>query len=224
MLKKKLFYFWIGCFFCLIICQATAVNYDKKTYDAMEQRMAELEEHNRMQQKNHLKLEDYQKEHSDLLEAKKEEYWDLAWHARLADYGDPESQFIIADAYEYGKSVEEDPKKALSFYKRAAEQGHIESCMRLGRIYTENKWIQIDEEKALYWYRKAAERGYTQACFKISEIYEAEGKYEESYKWLEFALKQVFPKTENLETRSRKLKQLAEKISEKQKDVLIKNE
>lgn len=212
-MKNKLFCCLIGCFLIGSICEGTPVDKNKETYEAMKQRMAEVEAYNAAQKKNHLKLSDYQKKHSDLVEAKKEDYWDLAWHARLADYGDPQSQFIIAMAYEKGDGVAPDPKKAVSFYKKAAEQGHLESCMKLGSIYLENKWIQKDEEKALYWYLKAGKQGYTQAQFKVAEIYEAQGKYEAAYKWTEAALKQIFPDKLNLEEYSPALKKLGVKIA-----------
>lgn len=84
-------------------------------------------------------------------EKKNEEYWDLAWHAKVADYGDKKSQFLMAQAYEFGKEVDPNARKALEFYKRAAQQNHFESCMRLGQIYTEQKWVKADPDQAIFW-------------------------------------------------------------------------
>ncbi|MGN1063231.1 MAG: tetratricopeptide repeat protein [Alphaproteobacteria bacterium] len=148
-------------------------------------------------------------------EVRDEDYWDLAWHARVADYGDMHSQFVLAQAYEFGRSIEANPQKALSFYKKAAQQGHFEACMRLGEIYTENKWVKADREQSLFWYQRAAENGYAPAQLKLSDLYEMGKKknYEESYYWLAMATKQSFPHESDFEQKAPHLKTLADKMT-----------
>ncbi len=213
----KLFYLLFFCFLGSVCSfySALAQNDEKAR---MNEQLEQLREYNRQQEENRVKLRDYQRKHSDLVPSQKEEYWDLAWHARLADYGDSQSQFIIAQAYEYGRNVEVNPKKAVAFYKKAAEQGHIEACMRLGSIYTENIWLQKDEAKARQWYMRAAQKGYVPAQIKLSEIYEAQEEYAKAYEWRERAMRQMFPHQTDLTAFSPELKALEQKKNEAKKE------
>ena len=148
-------------------------------------------------------------------ERRDDEFWDLAWHARTADYGDMHSQFLMAQAYEYGKGTDIDRKKSLAFYKKAAQQGHYEACMKLGQIYTEEKWVKADPDQALFWYKKAAQSGYIPAQLKVSDLY-LKGKkpnYVEAYYWLGKATKQMFPHEADLEMKAPKLAKIAERLS-----------
>ena len=143
---------------------------------------------------------------------KDDDYWDLAWHAKVADYGDMNSQFVLAEAYELGKNTKPNPKKSLAYYKKAAQQGHFEACMRLGRIYTENKWVQEDVEQAQFWYEQAAKNGYVPAQMKLSDMkwHQKNPDYEGAYYWLALATKQMFPHEVDLESRSPQLIELAD--------------
>lgn len=147
----------------------------------------------------------------DLMTEKTDEYWDLAWHARLADYGDRESQFIIANVYEQGTQVPRNMKKAVFFYKKAAQNGHLEAMMKLGHLYAEGKLIQKDEKQSFFWYESAAQKGYTPAQLKISELYQTKKflDYSKAYYWLAKALKTMFPDVSDLESVSPDLKKIA---------------
>lgn len=126
-------------------------------------------------------------------------YWNLAWHGKVASYGDPESQFFIAQVYEQGKLVPKNLKKAIDFYKKAAIQDHIESCMSLARLLP---------DEAEQWYLIAARLNDPQAQIKLSQLYEQQGKNEEAVLWLENALKFMFPNSEDLTRLSPDLKRL----------------
>lgn len=125
-------------------------------------------------------------------------YWDLAWHGKVASYGDPDSQFLVAQIYEQGKLVPKDLKKALEYYKKAAEQNHLESCMKLGGIYSENKWVKEDMEQSLFWYHRAAERDYVPAQIQLSHLLEKQKKYAEAFDWMAKAMRQLFPSESDL--------------------------
>lgn len=142
---------------------------------------------------------------------KTDAYWDLAWHARLADYGDKKSQFIIATVYEKGEEVPRNMKKAILFYKKAADQGHLESMMRLAHLYDEGKLVQKDEKQSFFWYELAAQQGYTPAQMKIAELYQTKKflNYSKAYYWLTQALKTMFPDASDLESVSPDLKKIA---------------
>ena len=221
MMKKKLFYYFCFCFFlsqCVTIpVFARVIN---KISDA---EILALNEHNKKQMENRHFLKEYQKKHSDLVDPKDDGYWNMAFHARLADYGDVNSQYIIARAYEKGEYTAVNPQKAVAFYKKAAEKGHVESAMRLAQIYEENKWIQKDEEKAMYYYLKAANESYVPAQMKVAVLYEENQEYQKAYDWFFKAMKQMFPNEENLQERSPDLKRLSDKVKI-QKAVKITNE
>lgn len=184
--------------------------FSKQTLSEMEK----IKKHNKEQLLNKVSLEEYQKRHTDLVEIKDDGYWQMAWYARTADYGDRESQYIIAKAYENGTYTQSNPRKAVAFYKKAAEQGHVEASMRLGRLYMENKWVEKDLEKSLYYYLMAAKENYTPAQIKVASIYEEKKEYKKAYKWMEMAVSNMFPNEKNLEKYSPDLARLSTLMKE----------
>ena len=210
-MKKKQFCYYLVCFL-FSLCFFEIAQAENRVLKISQDEIAKIKEHNRQQLENRKFILDYQKKHAFGSEVKTDAYWDMAFHARLADYGDKDSQYIIAKAYENGEQTNVNYKKALYFYKKAAEQGHIESAMHLGRIYTENKWLQKDNEKALYYYMKAAEQSYAPAQMKVALIYEEKEEYQKAYDWFLKAMVQIFPYDKDLQKRSRDLERLAEKL------------
>ena len=126
-------------------------------------------------------------------------YWDLAWHGRVASYGDPDSQFFVAQVYEQGKLVPQNIPKAIEFYQKAAAQDHVEAMHQLAKI------LPTESEK---WYLMAANLGDPQAQLKLSQIYEERGDLENAVIYLERALKILFPNTTDLTAVSPDLKRL----------------
>ncbi len=204
-MKIKPFY----CFFLLfgltfltqksILCRAAELSDDDKAA------IMEIQKHNQLQKKNEISLQKYLKKNPNSMRAQSDEYWDLAWHARLADSGDADSQFVIAQAYEAGKNVDENPQKAVSFYQKACDNHVPEACMRLGEIYSENKILLSDSEKALYWFAKAGKLNYTPAQFKVATLYAAQEDFNAACLWLEKALKNLFPNEKDLISHSPQL-------------------
>lgn len=146
-------------------------------------------------------------------EQKPEEYWNLAWHARMADYGDTESQFILAQAYEIGLQTEANQEKAAYFYDKACLGGHVGACMRLGEI---NELRNVD--KALMYFNRAATAGYIPAQLKLVSIYKQQKKLQLAHSWLKRALKSMFPNEKNLEDVSPELAYLASYLSIEEED------
>jgi len=141
-------------------------------------------------------------------EKKSEEYWNLAWHARMADYGDIESQFVLAQAYEIGLQTEANQEKAIYFYDKACHGGHVGACMRLGELY-ETKNL----DRALLYLNRAATAGYIPAQLKLVSIYKQQKKIQLAHSWLKKALKGMFPNEENLENVSPELAYLSSYLS-----------
>ncbi len=210
-MKKKLFCLCLCCFFSgSVLAEQIHSPRNADLPDAVREKMAEVHKHNEQQLKNRVSLEQYHKDHSGKRAEKSEAYWDLAWHAKLADYGDPESQFEIAKGYEAGDVIEQDLKKALVFYQKAGDNGHVAACLRLAEIYRENKWVQADPEKEIYWYEKAARQGHIQAQIKVSDLYQSGDNpdYLKSYEWLKIALHGLFPDDSDVEKHSPELQRL----------------
>lgn len=207
------------------------IDYDELQYQELpepeqnEKTQAFWEQVERTHQENEDELKkrvfliDYQKDKIDKIEPKSDDFWDLAWHARSADMGDKESQYVIAKAYEEGKSVAQNPQKAVAFYKKAGESGHIEAAMALARIYRENKWIEADLDKALYWYEKAAANNYVPAQIKASQIYEDLDNLDKAYEYMQKAMLNMYPDGKDLEEKSPDLKRLGEKIKQEKERV-----
>ena len=211
MIKKKLFYLFGICFFVFLTPHG---GWTRSFSDEIISKMNEIKEYNEAQAKNRQSIHEYTQKNSKEAIDQEEAYWDLAFHAKFADYGDKDSQYIIAKAYETGQYTAVNLKKALAFYKKAAENGHLEAAMKVGRIYLEEKWVQKDEEKALYYYLKAVKQEYAPAQMKVAALYEKNGEYEKAYQNMEAALKQMFPNEKNLEMRSPDLIRLSQKIHE----------
>ena len=114
---------------------------------------------------------------------------ELAWEMRYASLGDSESQFKLGVIWEEGKKVPQSISKAMEFYHKAAAQGHIGANMALGRLYAQ----QHNDEASFQHYLQAAEEGYVPAQLIVSRLLDAKGEYEQALKWLEKALKQMFP-------------------------------
>lgn len=211
MIKKKQFYCLIFCFFFFLapfegVCGLLGSD--------IEAEMNKIKAHNKLQEKNKKFIKDHTLKTPESALVQEDGYWDMAFHAKFADYGDKDSQFIIAKAYEEGTYTGVNLKKALAFYKKASEQGHIEASMKLGQVYLEEKWVQKDEEKALYYYLKAAKEDYTPALLKVSQLYESKKEYKKAYHYMEKAMKQIFPKENDLEKRSPDLARLFKKIED----------
>ncbi len=97
----------------------------------------------------------------------------------LAEKGDQEAQYQLAERYRVGFPVEQDHERALEFYNRSAGQGFAPSLFRLGELYEEGEIVERDLGKAVESYRKAAERGHPGAQYALAHIYHLGGGVEQ---------------------------------------------
>lgn len=74
----------------------------------------------------------------------------------LADRGDPEAMFQIAELYNAGCGVPYRPSYAYLDYKQAAERGHARAAMRLADFYTGSSVVSVDWSQGLFWMAVAA--------------------------------------------------------------------
>ena len=90
----------------------------------------------------------------------------------IVEIEDAEAQYRLGDKYYYGKEVEQDYDKALSYYKKAADAGYVKAQHSLGYMYKSGIGVKRDFDQAFFWYNKAAESGHTNAQYKLGCMYE----------------------------------------------------
>ncbi len=86
-----------------------------------------------------------------------------------ANEGDADCQYILANRFLYGDSIEKDTLKAIEWYSKAAEQGHSEAQYRLGLCYANGCGVEESREQAEMWYRKAADQGHIWAKYHVDD-------------------------------------------------------
>ena len=87
------------------------------------------------------------------------------------DPEDAQAQFDMGVAYESGRDLPQDYKKAASCYRMAAAQGHPDAQNNLGWLYENGKGVPQDYSAAVLWYREAAAQGNADAQFNLGVLY-----------------------------------------------------
>ena len=112
----------------------------------------------------------------------------------LAEQGDAEAQFKLAQCYDEGRTVEKDFTKVVEWYTKAAEQGNVGAQNNLGRCYEKGKGVEKDPKKAIEWYTKAAEQGALGAQYNLGACYYrgdgVEKDYRKALEWYRKAAEQ----------------------------------
>jgi len=92
-----------------------------------------------------------------------------------AEAGDPDAQFLLAEAYLIGGDpnvLPRDYEQAVHFYQKAADQDHPEAQAKLGELYWGgNCGLPKDAAKAAHWYRLAEKNGHHEALVSIALIH-----------------------------------------------------
>jgi TPR repeat protein len=89
----------------------------------------------------------------------------------LAQAGDPRAQWQLADAYWYGRGVEQNVREAERWYRRAAEAGVAEAQYSMGYIFDAGVGRDSDLEQAVHWYRLAAVQGEPYAQTALADMH-----------------------------------------------------
>lgn len=89
----------------------------------------------------------------------------------LAEEGDSQAQYQLAERLRVGKDLEKDEAEAVKWYRKAAEQGHADAQSALGSAYATGRGIAKDAAEAVGWFRKAAEQGHATAQFYLGVAY-----------------------------------------------------
>ncbi|MDC1510254.1 sel1 repeat family protein [Oceanospirillaceae bacterium] len=77
----------------------------------------------------------------------------------VAEQGNVDAQFWIADMYDFGKGVPENDKAAVKWYTLSAEQGHVSAQYNLGNMYDFGEGVLTDTKRAYMWYNLASYNG-----------------------------------------------------------------
>jgi uncharacterized protein len=77
----------------------------------------------------------------------------------LAEKGDPDAAYDLAQAYRFGRGVKMSLSDALIWFEVAARKGHVEAQLRLGLLLFQNG----NQTAGLRWLKAAAEKGEPQA-------------------------------------------------------------
>ncbi len=100
---------------------------------------------------------------------------DLKALEKKATAGDPAAQIALGKAYDEGRGVDQDRRKAAEWYQKAAAQGVPEAQFNLGTMYAHGTGVRKDQAKAFAWFEKAAEQGFADAQFNLAVMLYKEG-------------------------------------------------
>ena len=89
----------------------------------------------------------------------------------LANMGDINAIYRLAEMYYYGTDIDKDYEKAYIWYSKAGEQGFAPAQHSLGLMYEKGYGVAKDFAQAIKWYSKAAEQDYELSLFKLGQMY-----------------------------------------------------
>ncbi|GBG59325.1 hypothetical protein CBR_g32337 [Chara braunii] len=84
------------------------------------------------------------------------------------------AQFCLAQAYEKGRGVTKDTRKAAELYLMAADEGHYGAMHNAARCYATGKGLVKDQTEAVIRYAVAASDGNPASQFALAEMYASE--------------------------------------------------
>jgi hypothetical protein len=84
-----------------------------------------------------------------------------------ANAGDPQAQFILGEAYRFGRAVDPDDLQARDWYLRAARQGDVSSAAALGELLLHMR----QSRDAVQWLTLAASHNHARATALLAAIY-----------------------------------------------------
>ena len=87
---------------------------------------------------------------------------------RGAEQGDPEAQYLLAEAYLQANIANSDrTKEALRYLKMAACAGHCIAQNTLGTMYSNGDVVPHDSEEGERWFKMAADAGNAEARYNL---------------------------------------------------------
>lgn len=78
----------------------------------------------------------------------------------VAEQGDADAQYIVANMYSSGQGADKDERKAVDWYRKSADQDNDLAQYGLGIMYEYGLGgLNKDANEAYEWYRRAADNG-----------------------------------------------------------------
>ncbi|MBU6234403.1 MAG: SEL1-like repeat protein [Alphaproteobacteria bacterium] len=105
----------------------------------------------------------------------------------LADYGYPEAQLKLGQAYAKGNGVEADPKAALAYFEAAAAKKSPAAYVELAQLYEKGKGVEKSTARAEEYYLKAAALKFPRGFMGLGKLYEREKDYDQAMKYYKAA-------------------------------------
>lgn len=96
----------------------------------------------------------------------------LKWAQKAVDAGNANGYWALALAYEHGRGVKKDDKKAVAYYKTGAELGSAACQHSYGCRLINGEGVKKDAKAALKLFEKSADQGYGLACKALGHMYE----------------------------------------------------
>lgn len=92
----------------------------------------------------------------------------VKWFRLGAEQGDPEAQYLLAEAYLQANIANSDrTKEALRYLKMAACAGHCIAQNTLGTMYSNGDVVPHDSEEGERWFKMAADAGNAEARYNL---------------------------------------------------------
>jgi hypothetical protein len=114
----------------------------------------------------------------------------------LAEAGDADAQFRVAQMLRYGWGTRADAVAAGVWMRRAAEAGLRDAQAELGRMLRDGSGMDANPVEALTWLTRAAERGSGVAQLNLGRMYRngvgTNRDRVEAYKWFTLAARNGF--------------------------------
>jgi hypothetical protein len=99
----------------------------------------------------------------------------------------PETQFEIGEAYESGRGVRADVKKALAWYEKSARQGYIKAKFKVAYLYYRGEGVKRNPAAAFPLMLEVARTGHARAQYHVGLMYQrGDGvtkNLDEAYRW-----------------------------------------
>ena len=116
--------------------------------------------------------------------------------AKKADAAnEPEACWVLALAYEHGRGVRKNAKRAMAYYQKGADLGNLDCLANLGVYYIEGEKVPEDKKKGFELCLKAAEQGNGVAMRAVGTCYQfghgVQDDMEKAIYWYEKALEVI---------------------------------
>lgn len=97
-------------------------------------------------------------------------------YVKMAEKGNPESQYIVGWKYLRGEGLYKDPYESFKWFIKAANQSHSDSSYALGWMHYIGDGVEKNKAEGMYWFKKSAKQGNIEAKDFIKSVNKKESK------------------------------------------------